>query len=203
MMYASLIPLLAAASIGLAAPAPVAPPDTTPALEAAEATPAEDRGALRLRIDVGARKLYVYEADRRVREFEVAVGKPQHPTPRGSFTVKRVIWNPAWVPPKAAWARDKKPRQPGDPQNPMGRAKIFFLAPDYYIHGTNDDASIGKAASHGCIRMRNDEVVELARLLMEHGGAERPDSWFARVMNRVRTTQDVRLSQPIPVEIRS
>lgn len=169
----------------------------------ARAADAAATGAsLQLQVDVAARKLIVYQDGAQIREFDVAVGKPDHPTPTGAFSVKRVIWNPSWVPPRAPWARGKKARQPGDPQNPMGRAKIFFLAPDYYIHGTNDDASIGTAASHGCIRMRNEEVVELARMLMEHGGAERPESWFARVLNRVRSTQDVKLARPIPVEIR-
>ena len=47
---------------------------------------------------------------------------------RGDFSVRRVIWNPRWVPPNSKWARGKKPMGPG-PDNPMGRVKIFFKEP--------------------------------------------------------------------------
>jgi lipoprotein-anchoring transpeptidase ErfK/SrfK len=166
-------------------------------------SPAEAAKAVRIEVSLSARELYVYEGESRIRSYPVAIGKPAHPTPRGEFAIRRVIWNPGWVPPNAPWARGKRAREPGDPENPMGRAKIFFKHPDYYIHGTIDNASIGKAASHGCIRMRNADVVELARLVMEAGGEARPESWFTRVKNRVRTTQDVRLSRPVSVKIGS
>jgi lipoprotein-anchoring transpeptidase ErfK/SrfK len=175
------------------------PADVEVALDEAAIASSE----LRLEVSVSKRELYVYKGDERLKKYTVAVGKPKHETPKGGFNVQRVIWNPSWVPPQAPWARDKKPKQPGDPQNPMGRAKIFFKYPDYYIHGTNDEKSLGKAASHGCIRMRNRDVMELARLLMENGGAERTEGWFNRVRSRVTSTQDVRLSKPIRLQVKS
>ena len=70
----------------------------------------------------------------------------------------------------------------------MGRVKIFFAEPDYYIHGTEAEESLGTAASHGCLRMSNDDVIELARLVMEHGGEARSPNWFRRILNRVTDT---------------
>jgi lipoprotein-anchoring transpeptidase ErfK/SrfK len=138
-----------------------------------------------------------------VREYQVAVGQARHPTPTGSFRVNRLIWNPRWVPPDAEWAREKRAREPGDPRNPMGRVKIFFRAPDYYIHGTRETDSLGQAESHGCVRMRNADVIELARMVMENGGERRDAGWFRGVINRVRSTVDVRLSQPVALRVRA
>jgi lipoprotein-anchoring transpeptidase ErfK/SrfK len=154
-------------------------------------------------VDLSDRKLYVNEGDETVREYSVAIGQRRHPTPTGSFNVRRLVWNPRWVPPDAAWAKNKSAREPGDPRNPMGRVKIFFQAPDYYIHGTRETDSLGQAESHGCIRMRNADVIELGRLVMENGGASRSPGWFQRVINRVRSTQEVRLSNPVPMRVRA
>lgn len=165
--------------------------------------PAAHRGDFSIVVDLSDRMLYVMDGGEVAKEYQVAIGQPRHPTPRGSFNVRRMIWNPRWVPPDAAWARDRRPREAGDPRNPMGRVKIFFQAPDYYIHGTRETDSLGQAESHGCIRMRNDDVIELARMVMENGGESRSPGWFQRVINRVRHTQDVRLSQPVSLQVRA
>jgi lipoprotein-anchoring transpeptidase ErfK/SrfK len=178
----------------LGAAAPVA--DAGTAMTAAD----ED---FHLVVDLSARTLSVVEDGDVTESYSVAVGKPQHPTPRGEFRIRRIVWNPRWVPPDAAWAREKRAREPGDPRNPMGRVKIFFRQPDYYIHGTRETDSLGQAESHGCIRMRNSDVIALARRVMNNGGASRPAGWFQRVINRVRSTQDVRLSEPVLVKIRA
>lgn len=157
---------------------------------------------LRLEVSLSERALSVYQGEELVKQYPVAVGKPAHPTPNGSFQIQRVIWNPRWVPPDAQWARGKQPRAPGDPLNPMGRVKMFFRTPDYYIHGTHQEDSLGQAESHGCVRMRNPDVIELAQLVMQHGGEPREPGWFQRVLNRVRSTSEVRLSQPVQVVIR-
>ncbi|MBW3571789.1 MAG: L,D-transpeptidase [Gemmatimonadetes bacterium] len=154
-------------------------------------------------VDLSDRMLYVSRRGETVREYRVAVGQRRHPTPTGSYNVRRLIWNPRWVPPDADWAREKRAREPGDPRNPMGRVKIFFRAPDYYIHGTRETDSLGRAESHGCIRMRNADVIELARMVMENGGERRSAGWFQRVINRVSNTQDVRLSRPVPLRVRA
>ena len=163
----------------------------------------KDAAAFSLAIDLSDRKLYVMEGEEVVDSYSVAVGQPRHPTPRGTFTARRIVWNPRWVPPNERWARNRRPRAPGDPRNPMGRVKIFFSEPDYYIHGTRDVDSLGEAESHGCVRMSNPEVIALAKRVMEHGGARRDPGWFRRVLNRVTSTQEVRLSDPVTVRVRA
>jgi lipoprotein-anchoring transpeptidase ErfK/SrfK len=158
--------------------------------------------AVRLEVSLSERVLIAHRGEEEVGRYRVAVGKSTHPTPTGTFRVRRIIWNPGWVPPKAPWARGKTPKAPGEPGNPMGRVKIFFQEPDYYIHGTPEEESLGSAASHGCLRLANDDVIELAKLLMEHGGEARPPGWFQRVLNRVRSTEEVRLPRGVPLTIR-
>ena len=135
-----------------------------------------------------------------VRQYNTAVGKRNHPTPAGRFVVRHIVWNPAWVPPNAGWAKGKKPAAPGDPKNPMRAVKIFFQEPDYYIHGTNDEDSIGYAASHGCVRMAEADAVELAKYLMEHAGAHHDDAWYDSVQSNPTPT-DVHLPYGVPLVI--
>ena len=155
---------------------------------------------LRLEINLSDRELTAIADGEIIDRFPVAVGEENYPTPEGSFTIRKVIWNPAWVPPDSKWARGKSPKAPGDPENPMKRVKMFFKEPDYYIHGTGANSSLGKAESHGCIRMSVDDVTRLAQLVMEHGGKPMPEPWYKRIFRR-KKTKVVYLAEPIPVEI--
>lgn len=185
------------AGIGLLAAAGLAFAGTRPMDLDPDAPPA----AIELRVDVSERTLYVTESDEVIQSYSVAVGKPGHATPRGAYAVRRVIWNPRWVPPRTAWARDKTAKAPGDPDNPMGRVKIFFKDPDYYLHGTNAVNSLGQAASHGCVRLSNEDIIELAQLLMDHGEAPVEPNLVQRLINRVRQTKEVSLSRPVQLRV--
>jgi L,D-transpeptidase ErfK/SrfK len=162
---------------------------------------APSANGVRLVASLGRKRLVIEDGGQIVREFGIAIGLPSHPTPRGQFTIRKMIWNPNWVPPKnRAWARGKQPRNPGDPANPMQTVKIFFREPYYYIHGTNDPKSIGTAASHGCIRMDPVDAAELGAYLMQQGGQPREESWFRRVLRFGRSTV-IYLDNPIPLTI--
>jgi lipoprotein-anchoring transpeptidase ErfK/SrfK len=135
-----------------------------------------------------------------VKTYTIAVGLKSKPTPAGRFSVRHIVWNPGWVPPNEKWAKGKKPAKPGDPKNPMKVVKIFFQEPDYYIHGTDDEDSLGGRASHGCIRMSESDVAELARYLMEHTGVKQSDAWYQKVISG-GATADVKLPQSVPFVI--
>jgi lipoprotein-anchoring transpeptidase ErfK/SrfK len=129
-----------------------------------------ERAVYELRVDLSERTMALLESGDVVRTYDVAVGRRTNPTPKGTFRTGRIDWNPAWNPPDSDWARNKKPRAPGDPQNPMQGVKIYFREPAYYIHGTNDPGSIGQAASRGCIRMRAKDAIAVANWIEERGG---------------------------------
>jgi lipoprotein-anchoring transpeptidase ErfK/SrfK len=86
---------------------------------------------------------------------------------KGTHKVSRKnVW-PDWRPPVEM--RKRKPELPvfmaGGPKNPLGARAMYLGSSIYRIHGTNEPSSIGKAASSGCIRMLNDDVTELFKLV--------------------------------------
>ncbi len=89
--------------------------------------------------------------------YSVAVGKKSTPSPTGSFHVVTRLTNPGYY--------HKGKVVPPGPQNPLGVRWIGLDQKGYGIHGTNEPKSIGKAASHGCIRMSKADVVELFTLV--------------------------------------
>jgi lipoprotein-anchoring transpeptidase ErfK/SrfK len=157
-------------------------------------------GPLTMAVSTQKKILVVRIGGTEMRRYSVAVGTKAKPTPMGQFTVKHVVWNPAWHPPDAKWAKGKQPAGPGDPKNPMKVVKIFFQEPDYYIHGTDAEDTLGSAASHGCIRMAQEDVYKLARYLQDHAGAKKPDEWYAQVINGTES-QSVILPRSIPLAI--
>jgi lipoprotein-anchoring transpeptidase ErfK/SrfK len=172
-------------------------------IHAAIRTPVQRMENMAVIVDVSDRRLYVTSGTTVVREYMISVGDEGYDTPSGQFTIQRMIWNPSWTPPPAGWARHKEFEAPGSPGNPMGRVKMFFREPDYYIHGTGLTSSLGNARSHGCIRMRNIDAVELARILMINGGADRPLEWFEQTLENAGTSRNVTLPRPVAVRVRA
>ncbi|HEV7594742.1 MAG TPA: L,D-transpeptidase [Gemmatimonadaceae bacterium] len=179
-------------------PPPVATPSQTtrPQQLPSQETP------LVLKANRGARILFVTRGDSTLKSYAVAVGQDRYPTPVGTFSIRKIVWNPSWKPPpESDWAKGKTAKGPGDPGNPMKVVKIFFQEPDYYIHGTGDVESLGSAASHGCIRMDPNDVADLAKLIMEHGGQPRGENWFWRIIHSRRQEQVVYLDNPVSLTI--
>jgi lipoprotein-anchoring transpeptidase ErfK/SrfK len=85
--------------------------------------------------------------------YTVAVGKPSTPSPAGSFTIESRVANPTY-------SHAGKTVLPG-PGNPVGTRWMGLSIHGYGIHGTNAPSSIGKAVSHGCIRMGKTDLEEL------------------------------------------
>jgi L,D-transpeptidase ErfK/SrfK len=169
----------------------------------AAARPASEAGsALHATASLGARKLMVLRGDEVVRQYDVAVGHPKHPTPRGQFAIRKIVWNPSWVPPDEKWAQGKKPAGPGDKHNPMRLVKIFFQEPDYYIHGTEAVESLGAAASHGCLRMDPDDAGDVALMLMENAGTARDWDWVRGILH-LGESRTVTLATPATLTIGS
>jgi lipoprotein-anchoring transpeptidase ErfK/SrfK len=160
-----------------------------------------DDPTLALTANLESRTLTITAGDSTVVTYPVAIGKSDKPTPRGVFKIRKIVWNPAWIPPDEEWAKNKKPQPPGAKANPMKLVKIFFKEPDYYIHGTDDVESLGDAASHGCLRMDPDDAYRVARYLMEHGGSPRDENWFWRILHFRSETKTVYLDNPISIRV--
>jgi lipoprotein-anchoring transpeptidase ErfK/SrfK len=160
----------------------------------------QEMGEVRFVVDKSDRKVRVYRGDQVIRTHDVAIGESEHPTPTGSWRFERVDINPEWIPPDSEWAEDRERKGPGDPDNPMGRARLVFNMP-YTIHGTDALDSLGRAASHGSIRVANEVVLELAELLLRAGGAWEGEQWFRNMTENRQTEHQVRLDNPVPIEV--
>jgi hypothetical protein len=105
------------------------------------------------------RKLALVENGQVKKIYTVAVGKPSTPSPVGTFKIERRVANPTYH-------HQGKTVLPG-PGNPVGTRWMGLSKHGYGIHGTNEPRSIGKAASHGCIRMAKADLEELYPLVSE------------------------------------
>lgn len=141
--------------------APVANPQPQPALTSPQPAPAPAAAAtlpVKLVLRLRERRVYVYRGDRVEISYPVAIGKPSTPTPTGTFQVFQMIKDPIWRNP---WTGQVT--RPGA-NSALGLRWIGFnQRPNGIIgfHGTPTVNSIGRAASNGCVRMRNEHVVEL------------------------------------------
>lgn len=170
------------------------------ALIAVKPEPSVLHKELAVKVDLSTRSLVVKADGKAVGTYDIAVGKPGHETPTGSYKLAKVVWNPSWTPPDAKWADTATAKEPGEQGNPMGRVKIFF-DDQLYIHGTPDRESLGDPVSHGCIRMSNAAAMRLARLVMEYGGAGKSDEWYASVKAKPTESFEVSIPNPPVLEI--
>lgn len=117
-------------------------------------------------IDTNTRFLYLVLGNGQARRYGVGVGKQGFEW-RGSERITRKAEWPSWTPPKEMIARERKKGRelpaymPGGPANPMGARALYLGSTLYRIHGTNQPWTIGQAVSSGCIRMRNQDVIDL------------------------------------------
>jgi lipoprotein-anchoring transpeptidase ErfK/SrfK len=115
------------------------------------------RPARRILVSIPDRKLAVMEDGTVVKVFRTAVGSDRTPSPTGQFTVVQRIPDPTWY--------TKGRIVPPGKSNPLGTRWLGLSTKGYGIHGTNSPKSIGRNASHGCIRMRNSDVEELFEMV--------------------------------------
>lgn len=113
-------------------------------------------------IDTKARYLYLVEAGGRARRYGVGVGKPGFEWAGEHRITRKAEW-PDWTPPIDMIERrpDLPRHMAGGPGNPLGARAMYLGSTLYRIHGTTEPWSIGKAVSSGCIRMRNEDVIDL------------------------------------------
>ena len=155
---------------------------------------------MRIVVNIPAYRVEAYVGDSLILTMRIAVGMPRFRTPRGNFAITSIEWNPWWIPPPSPWAAKEKPTPPGR-NNPMGRVKLNFR-PLYFLHGTPFENSIGSAASHGCLRMRNVDAIELARLVHQFGSAQLTAEDLDGFVSDTVTTRLIDLDEPVPLEIR-
>lgn len=113
---------------------------------------------IRLVLRLSDRRVYVYHNDKVQASYPVAIGRQGWETPTGEFAVLQMIQNPSWENPFTGEVI------PPGPENPLGVGWVgFWTDGKNYIgfHGTPNEDLIGQAVSHGCVRMKNADLVKL------------------------------------------
>jgi lipoprotein-anchoring transpeptidase ErfK/SrfK len=115
-------------------------------------------------VDRDSKQLRLYKHLRLEHRYTIAVGRAGLDTAAGRYKIREKDVDPAWHVPNSSWAGALAGRTipPGDPENPL-KARWMGFFNGQGIHGTSDLASLGTAASHGCIRMSVPDVKQLYR----------------------------------------
>ena len=117
-------------------------------------------------VDSASKFLYLVQPGGTARRYGVGVGKEGFGW-KGTQTVSRKAEWPGWTPPAQMIARERAKgrilpaHMPGGPDNPLGARALYLGSTLYRIHGTNQPWTIGQNVSSGCIRMRNEDVMDL------------------------------------------
>ena len=142
-----------------AAPALAMPDaDSVETHAAVDAFTDEQTESNRLVLSLRSRRVYLYQGDILISSYPVAIGTAETPTPQGEFAVSKMVENPVWQSP---WTGEI--HEPG-PNSALGLRWIEFTSTEagaFGFHGTPTVDSIGQAASNGCVRMYNEDVVAL------------------------------------------
>jgi lipoprotein-anchoring transpeptidase ErfK/SrfK len=113
-------------------------------------------------IDTPNRFLYLVQGNGRAIRYGIGVGRPGFEWAGMKSVTRKAEW-PDWRPP--AQMLKRRPDLPkfmaGGPENPLGARALYLGSSLYRIHGTNEPETIGRAVSSGCIRMVNEDVMDL------------------------------------------
>ncbi len=113
-----------------------------------------------LLLRIGENKLYLYEDGKITHEWPVATGQPEYPTPTGIYEITEKRYMPTWVnPDPTGWGASMPLSIPPGPGNPLGLRALNWSAEAIRFHGTSATYSLGYNASHGCVRMSNEDVI--------------------------------------------
>jgi lipoprotein-anchoring transpeptidase ErfK/SrfK len=115
-----------------------------------------------LLVRIGENMLYLYENGKITNQWPIATGQPEYMTPTGMYSVTEKRYLPTWVNPAPdTWGASMPASIPPGPSNPLGLRALNWSAPAIRFHGTSATYSLGYNASHGCVRLSNDDVIQL------------------------------------------
>jgi lipoprotein-anchoring transpeptidase ErfK/SrfK len=161
--------------------------------------------AVYITANVPSFRLTLWENGAAAKTYEIGVGKRSHPIPIGDRQASEVILNPAWIPPDSPWVRRMRGVNPydrvtaDDPRNPLGNIKIP-LGNAYLIHEAAAPTDIGSLVSHGCIRMRTDDIFDLTARLSGARGLSLSNEEIERARKNTER-KAAAFDPPLPVRI--
>lgn len=125
--------------------------------------------ARRVIVDTGTRYLEILEGERLVALFPITPGSPAHPAPAGNWKIVNAATMPWFRYDEGVLKRGERTEDfymlPAGPNNPVGILWMGLSKPGIGIHGTNNPFTIGRAGSHGCIRLANWDAARMPSLV--------------------------------------
>ena len=160
---------------------------------------------LKITINVPAFQMTLWQDGKEVKSYPVGVGLLDYPIIIGRREASSIEWNPVWIPPSSDWIERSSTVKPGeiilptDPRNPLGKVKIP-LGYGYLIHQAKGPGDMGSLVSHGCVRVMQADLYDLAEKIVAARGLDVTAQQIAGA-KRNKKTLIARLDPVVPVEI--
>jgi len=193
---------------------PVTAPSSTPTPAGAQATPPTKVAAgglptdTRVVVNAPAFRMDLFEDGKLTKSYKIGIGYPEFPLPTALRKAETIIFSPTWTPPDEPWVESPTSKvkvgqkiEAGDKLNPLGLIKIPIGLPSL-IHGGKAPTQIGGFASHGCVGLTNAQVHDFAKQLARVSGTQVSEEQIAEYEKNKSETKPVKLTRPIPVELR-
>jgi lipoprotein-anchoring transpeptidase ErfK/SrfK len=161
----------------------------------------------RVVVNIPAYRMDVFESGKLAKSYKIGIGYPEFPLPTGTRKAGNIIFNPTWTPPDEPWVESSNKVKAGEKieagskLNPLGPVKIPIGSPSL-IHGGKSPAKLGGFASHGCVGLTSPQVLDFSRVLAGLSGTELSVEQIAAYGKTPTETKEVKLSHPVPVELR-
>src|SRR5687767_2320442 len=160
---------------------------------------------VKITINVPAFQMTLWQDGNEVRSYPIGVGLIDYPIMIGRREASSIEWNPVWIPPSSDWIEKSSTVRPGeivlptDPRNPLGKVKIP-LGYGYLIHQAKGPGDMGRLVSHGCIRVMQSDLYDLAEKIV---AAREPEVSPLQIASakRNKKTLIATLDPIVPVEI--
>lgn len=162
----------------------------------------------RVVVNAPAFRMDLFEDGRLIKSYKISIGYPEFPLPAGLRKADTIIFNPTWTPPDEPWVESPNSKvkvgekvAAGDKLNPLGPIKIPIGLPSL-IHGGKAPSKLGGFASHGCVGLTSPQVQDFAKRLALLSGTQISEEQIAEYQKNKTETKPVKLSKPVPVELR-
>src|SRR5687767_3574131 len=160
---------------------------------------------IKITINVPAFQMTLWQDGKEVKTYPIGVGLLEYPIFIGQREASSIEWNPVWIPPSSDWIEKSSTVRPGeivlptDPRNPLGKVKIP-IGYGYLIHQAKGPGDMGSLVSHGCVRVMQADLYDLAEKIVAARGLDVPAAKIAAA-KRNKKTLIAPLDPVVPVEI--
>jgi lipoprotein-anchoring transpeptidase ErfK/SrfK len=162
----------------------------------------------RVVVNAPAFRMDLFEDGKLTKSYKIGIGYPEFPLPTGLRKAETIIFNPTWTPPDEPWVESANSKvkigekiEAGNKLNPLGPIKIPIGLPSL-IHGGKAPAKLGTFASHGCVGLTSPQVQDFAKRLARLSGTQISEEQIAEYGKNKTETKPLKLSKPVPVELR-